>query len=97
MYTSFLIRLWRETSLECPQPTTDWQSEVEHIQSGQRWTILSLDDTLYLVRLLVKNQATLEAYEPNLRPVSQGQFGRMGWVDESRMEGNVEINDVDGG
>ena len=34
--SSYLIRLWRETV--APAPAPEWQSEVEHLQSGQRWS-----------------------------------------------------------
>ena len=66
IYASFLIRLWREHNLErcperCPelveglaegQPesTVDCYSEVEHIQSGQRWSFGSLDEMLNFLR-----------------------------------------------
>lgn len=49
-YVSFLVRLWRETSPEFPEPATDWHGEVEHIQSGRRWTFDALDETLSFLR-----------------------------------------------
>ena len=49
-YASFLIRLWREVSADATASLTDWCSEVEHIQSGQRWTFGSLDELLDFVR-----------------------------------------------
>ena len=57
-YTSFLIRLWREQDPErCPEPAegrpelvVDCCSEVEHIQSGQRWSFGSLDEMLDFLR-----------------------------------------------
>jgi hypothetical protein len=33
--SSYLIRMWRETD---PQPAPGWRYEVEHIQSGRRWS-----------------------------------------------------------
>ena len=42
-YASFLIRLWRQTGLDVAGNRFDWQSEVEHIQSGQTWTFASLE------------------------------------------------------
>jgi hypothetical protein len=49
-YLSFLIRLWREPTLELPEAAADWQGEVEHIQSGQRWTFSTLDELLGFLR-----------------------------------------------
>jgi hypothetical protein len=45
-YASFLVRLWRERSPEQPAPAIDWHGEVEHIQSGRRWTFSSLGQVL---------------------------------------------------
>ncbi|MDQ4077374.1 MAG: hypothetical protein M3220_14145 [Chloroflexota bacterium] len=42
-YRSFLLRLWRE---EVTELVTDWHSEVEHIQSGTRWTFATLAELL---------------------------------------------------
>ncbi len=49
LYVSFLVRLWRENSLEPGAPAPDWQAELQHIQSGQRWTFHSLDDLFAFV------------------------------------------------
>ncbi len=49
-YTSFLIRLWREVNPEAQAPPAEWRSEVEHIQSGQRWTFNTLDELLGFLR-----------------------------------------------
>ena len=49
-YISFLIRLWREGSPESPEPSADWESEVEHIQTGRRWTFSTLDELLGFLR-----------------------------------------------
>jgi len=46
VYASYLIRLWRQTSPLDPDKSGDWQSEIEHIQSGQRWKFNRLDDLL---------------------------------------------------
>ena len=37
-YLSFLVRLWHEPNMESPAQIIRWRGEVEHIQSGQRWT-----------------------------------------------------------
>lgn len=49
-YASFLIRLWREAGDNATAPLTDWRSEVEHIQSGRRWTFGTLDELLDFLR-----------------------------------------------
>ena len=50
MYASFLIRLW--SSREAPLPSEgEWQGELQHIQSDQRWTFATFDELLTLLRL----------------------------------------------
>ena len=49
-YASFLLRLWREASPGRSEPAAGWQSEIEHIQSGQRWTFDTLEDLLEFLR-----------------------------------------------
>lgn len=49
-YTSFLIRLWRETNPDPCSPPAEWQGEVEHIQSGQRWAFCTLEELLDCLR-----------------------------------------------
>jgi len=49
-YASFLIRLWRERNPELPESVADWHSEVEHIQSGRRWTFGTLEELLGFLR-----------------------------------------------
>ena len=49
-YLSFLVRLWHEPNTESPVQPTRWKSEVEHIQSGQRWTFETLDEVLNFLR-----------------------------------------------
>ena len=49
-YASYLIRLWRQTGPLNPDHPGDWQSEIEHIQSGQRWKFNTLDDLLVFLR-----------------------------------------------
>jgi len=45
-YASFLIRLWRQESADLVEHPVEWQSEVEHIQTGDRWSFGSLDELL---------------------------------------------------
>ena len=50
-YMSFLIRLWQEEKEPgVPESIDDWQGEIEHIQTGQRWTFDSLEALLEFVR-----------------------------------------------
>ena len=50
-YMSFLMRLWREPNREeAPTPPADWHSEIECIQTGQRWTFTTLDELLDFLR-----------------------------------------------
>jgi hypothetical protein len=49
-YASFLIRLWREAGADTRVLLTDWCSEVEHIQTGQRWTFGTLDELFEFLR-----------------------------------------------
>lgn len=46
-YLSFLVRLWHEPNTEPPMQPTHWKGEVEHIQSGQRWTLETLHVTAH--------------------------------------------------
>jgi hypothetical protein len=58
-YVSFLIRLWRERSLEHPEEVADWQGDIEHIQTGQRWTFGTLDELLSFLRRQVEDAEVL--------------------------------------
>jgi hypothetical protein len=71
-YVSFLIRLWREATLhQSASPpelggteggqegAPDWQGEVEHIQTGERWTFSTLDELLGFLRRQVKESGVL--------------------------------------
>lgn len=59
-YASFLVRLWRATGEDTTQAPTGWQSEVEHIQSGQRWTFQSLEDLQEFLRQETEHPEILE-------------------------------------
>lgn len=45
-YMSFVVRLWCE-------PNGEWCGEVEHIQSGNRWSFTVLAHLLDFLRLAV--------------------------------------------
>lgn len=49
-YASFLIRLWRDEGAAPSMGASDWQSEVEHIQTGDRWRFGTLDELLAFLR-----------------------------------------------
>ncbi len=49
-YASFLIRLWRQIDPVNGADSLDWQSEVDHIQSGQRWKFSTVDELLSFLR-----------------------------------------------
>jgi len=49
-YASFLIRLWREESADPAKTPADWHSEVEHIQTGERWEFETVDQLLDFLR-----------------------------------------------
>jgi hypothetical protein len=59
-YASFLVRLWREGDPERGTPATDWQGEVEHIQTSQRWTFSTLDDLLDILRQSAEEPVVLQ-------------------------------------
>jgi hypothetical protein len=48
-YASFLVRLWATQCMESPTDL-EWQGEIQHIQSGRRWSFSSLDDLLDFLR-----------------------------------------------
>ena len=56
-YASFLVRIWRNTEVGAPGLTMDWQGEITHIQSSQRWTFESLDQMLGYLRWQVEKLA----------------------------------------
>ncbi len=58
-YISFLIRLWREGSPQQPGLAGQWQGEIEHIQTGQRWTFTNLGELLDLLQRQTESPETL--------------------------------------
>jgi steroid delta-isomerase-like uncharacterized protein len=60
-YASFMLRLWRTHRPEL-SGNANWQSEIQHIQTGQRWSFHTIDALLNFLR-----QQTEEA---NLLPIS---------------------------
>jgi len=41
-YASFIVRIWRISDSQMKLDSFEWQSKVEHIQSGKTWTFNSL-------------------------------------------------------
>lgn len=68
-YHSFLVRLWREPDAERAAVALDWQSEIEHIQSGQRWTFDTLDGMLSFLRQRVSDLEMLNRSADKTDPV----------------------------
>jgi hypothetical protein len=54
-YASYLVRLWRESNTEPAEMTADWQGELQHIQSDQRWSFSTVDELLGLLRQQVED------------------------------------------
>ena len=54
-YASFLVRLWREAEQDPREMAADWQGEVQHIQSDQRWFFSTLGELLRLLRQQVED------------------------------------------
>ena len=50
-YASFLIRMSREVDPAAPDAVAQWHGEIEHIQSGRRWSFDMLDEIPELLRL----------------------------------------------
>ena len=58
-YASFLVRLWRRREPEPTQNAASWQGEVEHVQSGRRWSFDSLERLLAILSSQVEEAAGL--------------------------------------
>lgn len=59
-YASYLLRLWCESKTGPPEMTTGWRGELQHIQSGQRWSFGSLDELLGLLRRQIEDSGYLD-------------------------------------
>jgi hypothetical protein len=62
IYASFLIRLWSIREATLPAEGV-WQGELQHIQSGQRWTFATFDELLAFLYLHAEASATSEGVE----------------------------------
>ncbi|HUV88871.1 MAG TPA: hypothetical protein VMY80_04400 [Anaerolineae bacterium] len=69
-YASFLVRLWREASAggytretEATAPVADWHSEIEHIQSGRRWSFGNMDALLGFLRQQAEDPHALQTLQ----------------------------------
>jgi hypothetical protein len=73
--SSYLIRLWRETGT-VPEPAPEWRSEVEHLQSGQRWSFQTVP------ALLAFMTAQTQCPPDNIEPPRQSRRRYEGWTDD---------------
>lgn len=64
-YASFLVRLWRSADPRPNGSTGEWQGEVEHIQSGQRWQFASLGGLNRILRQLCEAPEARRTVEPS--------------------------------
>lgn len=50
-YQSFLVRIWRERSQTHPAKVIGrWEGEIEHIQTGKRWSFESVERLFAFLR-----------------------------------------------
>lgn len=49
-YASFLIRIWRKGETQDSATHGEWLSDVEHIQTGERWGFNTLQELLDFLR-----------------------------------------------
>lgn len=63
-YLSFIVRLWKEGVPPHIDVSTDWEGEIEHIQSGRRWRFHSL--------------AELMAFFQNVNPAVDDEYPQEG-------------------
>lgn len=56
VYDSFLVRVWRDIPRD--EHVEHWRGEVEHIQSGTRWTFHTLNDLLAFLQQAGDRQST---------------------------------------
>jgi hypothetical protein len=47
-YKSFILRLWWQTDDRSAQ--ANWEAEIEHIQSGERWKFQTVKELLVFLR-----------------------------------------------
>lgn len=62
-YASFLIRLWREHDPRVPASPAEWQGEVEHIQSGQKWRFARIEEALEFLQSHIGQMGKLPTHE----------------------------------
>jgi hypothetical protein len=55
-YMSFVIRLWRESSLQPGEIPSPWQIEAEHIQTSQVWKFETLSELFDFFRQQTKTK-----------------------------------------
>lgn len=50
-YTSFLVRLWRESPAAGCEGPHEWLVQVEHIPGGEKEYLISLEDLFAFIRM----------------------------------------------
>lgn len=66
-YASFLIRLWRENDAGACDGGVDWESEVEHVQTGERWAFHTVEELLAFPRQKVNNRDDVKTVLDNVQ------------------------------
>lgn len=56
-YFSFMVRIWREPNLVHPEQRIGaWQGEVEHVQTGDRWSFEDVETLLAFLRAQMEDR-----------------------------------------
>lgn len=60
-YVSFMVRLWCDDQA---QPEGCWHSEVEHVQTGERWQFDDLKQSLHFLAQMAERLQPAETSGP---------------------------------
>lgn len=60
-YASFFVRVWRSVDGDLAHSSAGWHSEIEHIQTGERWGFERLQELLDFLRREAQDSGTLGA------------------------------------
>jgi hypothetical protein len=60
-YASYLVRLWRDQDPASRE--SNWQGEIEHIQSGERWMFESVDELFTFLHRRVDRLVQVNGFE----------------------------------
>ncbi len=56
MYHSFMLRLWRDDQAD----DCEWHSQVDHMQSGRRWSFDTVETLLDFLRRQAEDPTVLD-------------------------------------